>query len=70
MCIEGGLVALDPGLELGELAIGGALRSAGHFAAGGEPGEDLGHPQRLGVVVAAFVDGGQPFVGVAADETF
>src|SRR5215213_2072320 len=61
-------VALDAGFELGELAVGGALGSAGHLSAGGEPYESLAYPEGIGGVVPAFVDGGEPFVGVAADE--
>src|SRR5215213_10371583 len=68
--VEGGLVAFDPGLKLGELAVGGALGAAGHLAAGDELHESLAHPQRFGGVAAAFVDGGQPFVRVAAHEPF
>src|SRR5215213_3087220 len=70
VCVHGGLVAFDPGLELGELAVGGALGAAGHLAAGGEPCEGLRHPQGFGGIAVAFVDGGQPLVGMAAHEPF
>src|ERR671910_938596 len=69
-CVERALVALDACLELGELALGGALGSAGHFSAGGEFCKRFGHPEGFGEVVTAFVDGGEAFVRVAADEFF
>src|SRR5215203_6605948 len=66
--VERAPVALDAGLELGELAVGGALGSARHLSAGGEPYEGLAHSEGFGGVVPVFVDQGEPFVGVAADE--
>src|SRR4051812_35696388 len=70
VCVEGASIAYDAVLELGELAVGGALRAAGHLPAGGELCEGLAHPQRFGGVAAAFADGGEPFVGMASDEPF
>src|ERR687898_906001 len=61
-------VALDAGLELGELTIGGALGSAGHLAAGGELCEGLTYPEGFDEVVPALVEGGESLVRVAADE--
>src|SRR5215204_4276886 len=66
--VERAPVALDAGLELGELAVGGALGSAGHLSAGGELCEGFTYPEGLDQVVPAFVDGGESLVRVAADE--
>src|SRR5215218_5146105 len=67
VCVEGATITFDTGFETGELAVGGALGAAGHPAAGGEPCEGFAHAQGFGRV-ASFVDGGQPFVRIAADE--
>jgi hypothetical protein len=61
-------VALDAGLELGELTVGGALGSTGHLSAGGELCKGFGYPEGFGGVVPAFVDGGESLVRVASDE--
>src|SRR5215210_3054219 len=66
--VERAPVALDAGLELGELAVGGALGSARHLSAGGELCEGLTHPEGFGGVVPTLVDGGEALVRVAADE--
>src|SRR5215210_4138706 len=66
--VERAPVAFDAGLELGELAVSGALGSAGHLFAGGELCEGLAHPECFGWVAAVFVDGGEALVGVTADE--
>src|SRR5215211_2609982 len=66
--VERAPVALNAGLELGELALGGALGSAGHLSAGDEPYKSLAYPEAFCGVVPAFVDGGEPLVRVASDE--
>src|SRR5215218_2374104 len=66
--VERAPVALDTGLELGELAVGGALGSTGQLSAGGELCEGFGDPEGFGGVVPAFVDGGESLVRVAAYE--
>src|SRR5215208_4735726 len=66
--VERAPVALDAGLELGKLTVGGALGSTGHLSAGGELCEGFGYPEGFGRVVPAFVDGGESLVRVAADE--
>src|SRR5215204_660285 len=66
--LERAPVALNSGLERGELAVGGALGSTGHLSAGGELREGLAHPEGFGGVVTAFVDSSEPLVGVASDE--
>ena len=54
--VERASVALDAGLELGKLTVGGALGSTGHLSAGGELCEGFGYPEGFGGVVPAFVD--------------
>src|SRR5688500_7084639 len=66
--VERAPVALDAGLELGELTVGGALGSAGHLSAGGELCEGLTYPEGFGGAVPSFVDGGEALVRMAADE--
>src|ERR671911_14143 len=66
--VERAPVALDAGLELGELTVGGALGSAGHLSAGGQLCEGFGYPEGFGQIVPAFVEGGESLVRVAADE--
>src|SRR5829696_3096703 len=66
--VERAPVALDTGLELGELTVGGALGSTGQLSAGGELCEGFGYPEGFGGVVPAFVDGGEALVRVAAYE--
>src|SRR5215211_108621 len=66
--VERAPVALDAGLELGKLTVGGALGSAGHLSTGGELCEGFGYPEGLGQIVPAFVEGGESLVRVAADE--
>src|SRR5215212_669221 len=66
--VERAPVAFDAVFEPGEFAVGGALGSAGHSSAGGEPGEGLAYSEGFGGVVPVFVDGGEPLVRVAADE--
>jgi hypothetical protein len=58
------------GLKSGELAVGGALRSAGQRAASYEPDEGFAGSGGFFVVVAPFEEGGEPLVGVAAYEAF
>jgi hypothetical protein len=52
----------------GEFAVGRALRPAGHRAASSEPDEGLRYAEGPSVIVAPFVEGGEPLVGLAADE--
>src|SRR5215203_4504226 len=66
--VERAPVALDAGLELGKLTVGGALGSAGHLSAGGQLCEGFGYPEGFGKIVPAFVEGGESLVRVAADE--
>lgn len=61
-------VATGAIFEGGELAVGGALRAAGHPPACGEVEEGIGDAEGLRVGAATFVEGGEPLVGVAADE--
>src|SRR3712207_9365350 len=63
-------VAFDAGLEVRELAVGGALRSLGHPSGGGELHEGFGDAEGLRVVLAPLVEGGEPLVGVAPYKPF
>jgi hypothetical protein len=63
-------VALDADLELGELAVGGALRAPGHLPARGETQEGFGDPEGSFAVAAPLVEEGESLVGVAAYELF
>jgi hypothetical protein len=51
-------VALHAGLELRELAVGGALRAPGHLPARGESQVGFRDPEGCFVVVAPLVEGG------------
>ena len=44
------------------------LRPAGHRTASSEPDEGLRYAEGPSVIVAPFVEGGEPLVGLAADE--
>lgn len=61
-------VAFGAGLHFGCFAVGAALGALGQGSGGGESQEGLAGAEGSCVVSAAFVDGGEPLVGVAADE--
>src|SRR5215218_10265106 len=63
-------VVCDAGFEPWALAVGGALGATGHLSARCEPQEGFGDLEVLFVVVASLVEGGEPLVGMAADELF
>src|SRR5215212_9561181 len=63
-------VVFDAGFEPWTLAVGGALGATGHLSARCEPQEGFGDPEGLFVVAAPLVEGGEPLVGMAADELF
>jgi hypothetical protein len=68
--IQQPLVALYAGLEPGELAVGGALGASWHRAARCEQDEGFTGAEGFFVITAPFVEGGEPLVGMAADEAF
>jgi hypothetical protein len=68
--IQQPLVAHYAGLEPGELAVGGALGASWHCAARCEQDEGFTGAEGFFVITAPFVEGGEPLVGMAADEAF
>src|ERR671916_1102597 len=61
-------VAVGAGPNFGRFAVGAALGAAGHGAGGGEAEVCLADAQGARRVAAALVEGGEPLVGVNADE--
>lgn len=61
-------VAFGAGLHFGCFAVGAALGALGQGSGGGEAQEGFAGAEGFCVVAAAFVDGGEPLVGMAADE--